>query len=100
MKVGIKEPEQELYFKEIDGSLQSLQSIVEGYIEYINFDKYCMIVNEEGKYIDHLKPNFYIPAIGDVMIGTVIFAENNGSDIAGISDEEHFLEAYNNLFLG
>lgn len=46
MVVLVKEPGKEVYKKDIDGSLKSLQNVVEGYIELIpssilSEKKYC-----------------------------------------------------------
>lgn len=51
MLVLVFEPEKEPYVKEIDGSLKSMQKIVDGLIETVSLpqdDEFLLIVNEEG----------------------------------------------------
>lgn len=74
--------------KEIDNSLEALQEIVCGYIEVpflskvFNDNGIDVIVNEEGKYIDGLKPEIAIinsktKEILDVVFGNCIFASHD-----------------------
>lgn len=51
MKVLVVEPNKKPYPKEIDGSLESMQSLVGGYIQAVYpFEEYvALICNEEGK---------------------------------------------------
>ena len=48
MEVLIKEPGKKAQLKNIKNNLETLQEIVGGYIETVNFDKAVVICNEEG----------------------------------------------------
>lgn len=74
--------------KEIDGSLEALQEIVGGYIEIpllskeFNENEIDIIINEEGKYIQGLKPEIAVvdgktKKILDVVFGNCIFASHD-----------------------
>lgn len=86
--------------KEIENTLEELQSIVGGYIEFPLlggiFKKNIIdtIINEEGKYIDGLKPEIALidsntKKILDVVYGNCIFASHDeeGNTIA-LNDEQ------------
>ena len=81
--------------KEIENTLEELQKIVGGYIEIPFLSKVFVdnvidtIINEEGKYIDGLKPEIAIvnsktKQILDVIYGNCIFASHDieGNTIA------------------
>lgn len=74
--------------KEIDNTLENLQEIVGGYIEIpflskeFNENGIDVIINEEGKYIEGLKPEIAIidgktKQILDVVFGNCIFASHD-----------------------
>lgn len=74
--------------KEIDNTLESLQEIVGGYIEIPFLSKEFdekeidVIINEEGKYIDGLRPEIVIvdsntKKILDVVFGNCIFVSHD-----------------------
>ena len=78
----------ELKVKEIDNTLEALQKIVGGYIEipYLSevFAKngIDVIINDEGKFIEGMKPEIAIVKDGtnevlDVVMGNCIFASHN-----------------------
>lgn len=78
----------ELKVKEIDNTLEVLQKIVGGYIEipYLSevFAKngIDVIINDEGKFIEGMKPEIAIVKDGtnevlDVVMGNCIFASHN-----------------------
>lgn len=78
----------ELKEKEIKNTLEDLQKIVGGYIEIpflsreFNENKIDTIINEEGKFIDGLKPEIAIikretNSILDVVYGNCIFASHD-----------------------
>lgn len=90
----------ELQEKEIENTLEELQKIVGGHIEIpflsrvFNENKINIIINEEGKFIDGLKPEIAIIKQGvntilDVVYGNCIFASHDreGSTIA-LNDEQ------------
>ena len=74
--------------KEIDNTLKALQEIVGGYIEIpfltpvFNENEIDVIINEEGKFIEGLKPEIAIVdketnKILDVVYGNCIFASHD-----------------------
>lgn len=86
--------------KEIENTLEELQGIVGGYIEFPLlggvFKKNIIdtIINEEGKYIEGLKPEIALidsntKKILDVVYGNCIFAshDNEGNTI-GLNDKQ------------
>lgn len=81
--------------KEIENTLEELQKIVGGYIEFPFLSKVFVdniidiIINEEGKYVDGLKPEIAVvnsktEQILDVVYGNCIFASHDieGNTIA------------------
>lgn len=78
----------ELNFKEISNELEDLQKIVGGYIEIPYLSKVFaengidVIINEEGKFIEGLKPEIAIldgetENLLDIVYGNCIFASHN-----------------------
>lgn len=89
-----------LEVKEIENTLENLQSIVGGYIEipFLGgvFNKYKInsIINEEGKFIEDLKPEIALidgntDKILDIVYGNCIFAshDEHGETIS-LNDEQ------------
>lgn len=90
----------ELKEKEIDNTLEELQKIVGGYIEFpflgnrFKDNVIDVIINEEGKFIEGLKPeiaivNKKVGSIMDIVYGNCIFASHDkeGNTIA-LTDEQ------------
>lgn len=78
MKVIIKEVEKNPRIEVIENDLETLKSIVGGYIEVVRLeDDILLICNEEGKLKD-LPPNFSTGY--DVIVGTAIFVSFDGTD--------------------
>lgn len=86
--------------KEIKNSLEELQSIVGGYIEFpflgnkFRDNIIDVIINEEGKFIEGLKPEIAMvdretKSILDIVYGNCIFASHDeeGNTI-GLNDEQ------------
>lgn len=89
-----------LEVKEIENTLENLQSIVGGYIEIpflggiFNENKINPIINEEGKYIEGLRPeiamiNSNTNQVLDVVYGSCVFAshDEHGETIS-LNDEQ------------
>lgn len=82
IKVIVKEPGKKPEVKIIKDSLQTLQTIVGGYIEAVGIpipdvDFFC---DEEGKMKNGVKPNFYVnedTPYRDLIFGTVVFVGGN-----------------------
>lgn len=89
-----------LEVKEIGNTLENLQSIVGGYIEIpflggiFNENKINVIINEEGKYIDGLRPeiamiNSNTNQILDIVYGNCIFASHDmHGETISLNDEQ------------
>ena len=84
ISVLIKEPGKDAYRKEIDNTLESLQSEVGGHIEAVTIaDGLALICDEEGK-LKSKPANF---AFGrDVFVGTVILVGVDGEDFATLPE--------------
>ena len=73
MRIIYKEPGKEPRTMIVPNTLKMFQDLVGGYIETLKIaDNVVMIFNEEGKLLD-LAPNFFFGAIGDVILGPVVF---------------------------
>ena len=98
MRVIYKEPGKEPRTMVIPNELKVLQDLVGGYIETLKIaDNVVMIFNEEGKLLD-LAPNFFVGAIGDVILGPVIIAGEDGEEFASLSD--HNVELIGGILRG
>lgn len=97
MKVLIVKPGKLPELKEIDNTLETLQEIVDGYIECIYPWKDTIVIcNEEGK-IRNLRPNRFIK--GDIIVGTfIIVGDDKMGDFRSLSEEE--IKTYKKLFNG
>lgn len=96
IKVLVVEPNKEPYIKEIESSLESLQDIVGGLIEYINLENNVdLICNEEGK-INNLPFNRSIG--NDIIAGTFIIAGVNLQNGETISIPKDKVNKYTKLF--
>lgn len=85
IKVLIVEPKKAPRIEEIENTLESLQYIVGGLVEYINLeDDVDLICNEEGK-INNLEYNRAI--IHDVICGPFIVAGHNNGNTISLSEE-------------
>ena len=93
MKVIIVEPNEKARIAEIDNRLETLQSIVGGYIEciYPFDDNVGIIANEEGMLIG-LEPNRALRndegSIYDIIFGTFIVAGLTEDDFGSLTDEK------------
>ena len=84
MKVVVKEPSKPAAVKVIDGSLESMQDIVGGYIETFHIaENVLCVVNEEGLIRD-LPFNFTAPPF--FVYGTAFFCGQQGEDMVGLDD--------------
>lgn len=90
------EPGKDPFEITISDSLESLQTQVEGYIEYVGLDEKVMaVLNEEGK-LCGMEPNAVIyddsgkPA--DILVGPIIIAgiddEDEDSGLCSLTDEQ------------
>lgn len=86
MRILFKEPGKDPRSMQIPNELGVMQQLVDGHIETLRVaDNVVMIFNEEGK-IRGLEPNFYIGAIGDVILGTVLFTGERGDEFCSLDD--------------
>ena len=104
MKILVIEPMKEPYVKEIDGKLETMQSIVGGLIQGIYpFDhpEIALICNEEGK-LNKLRLNRALfdkdGNIVDIVAGTFFLcsAPAESENFEGLSDEQ--IETYKKRF--
>lgn len=96
IEVLVVEPKKEPYLKEIEHTLESLQRIVDGLIEYINLeDNVDLICNEEGK-MNNLPFNRSIG--NDVIAGTFIIAGVNLNTGETMSIPKNKVDKYMELF--
>lgn len=88
MRVIVKDPGKSPVQITIDGSLQSLQRLVGGHIEHVKFTGSTgILVDEEGK-LKGLAPNFFLPAIRDELVGTVVFVGEYGEEFGDVPENE------------
>ena len=89
MHILIVEPGKHPRKAEIDGSLESLQKIVGGYIEaiYPFEDEIALIYDEESKLKSDTEWNRMLPETGDVIKGTFIIAGLGDEDFTDITPE-------------
>lgn len=84
MKVVVKEPRKPAAVRVIDGTLESMQDIVGGYIETFHIaENILCAVNEEGLVRD-LSFNFTAPPF--FVYGTAFFCGQQGEDMVGLDD--------------
>jgi hypothetical protein len=85
MKVVVKEPRKPAAVRVIDGTLESMQDIVGGYLSdpiYIGRHVVCM-ANEEGIIMD-LPYNFSLPP--HLIFGTAFFCGVDEAEMVGLDD--------------
>lgn len=106
MVVLVKEPGKEVYRKDIDNTLESLQNIVDGCIELVPCGKLkekdiLILGNEEARLLD-LKENLIVlnkkkEQVGDVR-GTLIYlGDSLDGDFKGL-DEDQINYLYSEIF--
>lgn len=92
MKVAYYEVGKDMVVKEIDGSLDAMQKLVEGNIEVMGHDKISdllYIVNEEGYVIPgRFKPNRKVYDGGYTIMGNFFVAKAREGEIIGLDDED------------
>lgn len=100
MKIVKIEPLKPAVIEEIDGSLESMQKVVDGHIE-ITVDSvlrsdysFCsdvvLVVNEEGKLLD-LPLNFYLQMANgavDAIVGTCFYVRLGEEDFESLTDDQ------------
>lgn len=87
MQVVILECGRIPYLADIDGSLESMQKIVGGYIEpvLLGGDGLILVCNEEGK-LRGMPKNIDIG--GDVVCGDCFICGTDGEDFIGLTDDQ------------
>lgn len=86
MKVLIKEPGQDPRRADIENTLESLQSVVKGYIEAHKLvDGLVLLINEEGK-LHNMEENFYMA--GDMILGPALFVGENEDEFTDIRESD------------
>lgn len=94
IRVVIIEPFEQPRIAMIGKDLESIQAIVDGYIEVISanqaffgrvFKDYLIVLNEEGK-LRGLPMNLQIR--NDFIVGTVFICKKDGEELAGLTEDE------------
>lgn len=101
MRVVYKRPGEDPIIMDIQNDLETLQRMVEGYIEHVAMYDHgdqatCgLIINEEGK-LHGMEPNFKLYT--DMILGPAIFVGEAGVEFTDLSEEDadmimqHFTE--------
>lgn len=94
MKILVVKPHEKPYEVDIENKLESMQAIVEGYIERIPLDKNVFLVcNEMGK-VQELEGNRRVG--NDVIAGTFFIVGANGYDFTSLTNQQ--VEMYSSRF--
>lgn len=90
MKAIIKEVGKSPRVEEIENDLETIKSLVGGYIEVVGMEENILLIcNEEGK-LNGLPSNFSIGH--DTIVGTAVFVAFDGKeDFTGLSDTQMLL---------
>lgn len=89
----VKESGKPAEVKTISTELKDLQEFVGGWVEAVEAPfgtDIDIIINEEGKFLDECKPNFFLPEYDDVAVGNALFVGfdiNTGAFIS-LTDEQ------------
>ena len=90
----------ELEVKEIENSLENLQKIVGGYIEMPYISKVFiqngidMVINEDGKFMDELKPQIAIigkvnnQVLGIIYGNCIFVSHDDNGETVGLNDKQ------------
>lgn len=74
IKVALRKPGMPTEIIEVENTLETFQTLVEGYVEQVNLSHWskgmAMLINEEGK-LHQFKPNFLMN--GDMIMGNAVF---------------------------
>ncbi len=101
IRILIIKPDTKPFVEDIDGSLESMQKVVGGYIQavYPFDDNVVLVCNEEGKILD-LPPNRPLKnnegEITDMICGDFFIAGEGEEDFVSISDEQ--IDEYTKIF--
>ena len=98
MKVLIIEPRKRPREAEIDGSLESMQKTVGGYLQaiYPFEDKIALVCDDESKLKSDTEWNRMLPETGDIIKGTFFIAGLGAEDFTDLSSE--LMEKYKQRF--
>ena len=102
MRILVVEPTKDPYVKEIDGSLESMQSIVGGYIQAVSpFEDptVLLVCNEDGKVIGLPENRFLRDSAGrpyDIVHGTFFLAQGSGEEFCSLTDKQ--IKTYTRLY--
>jgi hypothetical protein len=93
VRAVVKEQGEKPVVKMISTRLEKLQEAVRGWIEIVAApfcDDLDIIINEEGKFIEEEKPNFFLPEYDDLIVGNAIFVgfDMETSDHVSVTDEQ------------
>ena len=103
MRILVVEPTKDPYVKEIDGSLESMQAIVGGYIQTVKpFDdpNVLLVCNEDGKILGLPENRFLRDKDGrpyDIVHGTFFLAQSSGESLCSLTDKK--IQTYTRLYM-
>lgn len=87
MKVFKVEPNQKGYVKEINNTLETLQSEIGGYIQVCYLPNGLVAIVDEEGLIKDLPQNMYLPMYG-MIYGNILFARCGDEDFEGLTDDD------------
>ena len=102
MRILVVEPTKDPYVKEIDGSLESMQSVVGGYIQAVSpFEDptVVLVCNEDGKIVGLPENRFLRDSTGrpyEIIHGTFFLAQGCGEEFCSLTDKQ--IQTYTRLY--
>lgn len=72
IKIIVLEPNKKPSVVLVYNQLGTFQQLVDGYIECVRMSGFDIVINEEGKNMG-LAPNFMLPYLEDIVVGTALF---------------------------
>ncbi len=88
MRAIVKEPGKEPIEVLIENKLETFQRLVGGYIQPVTIDEgVVLLCNEEGK-LHGLEPNFFLGAIGDLIVGPVVIVGAQGDEFVDLPKDK------------
>ena len=86
IRILVVEPNKEPYIKSIEHTLENLQKIVGGLVEFVELDEDVdLVCNEEGKIL-RLEMNRFIP--NDIICGTFFLAGHKNGETISLTNEQ------------
>ena len=89
IRVLVFAPNQHPVAKEITGSLQSMQELVDGFVQMVPIGQGLdLVCNEEGK-LNGANPNRFVPVLEDMIFGTFFITKcNKDGDLVSLTGQD------------